>query len=150
MGGRTFRRAQNVDPIWFEVENRNGSMTRFDCNDEIPGGLIFEFAGGDDDDPVANTGAMRAAKDLFNEAIVADRLELFWDMAKNRNNPPGVIGVSMMMEIAGLLAEEYSARPTGASSDAGSHKTKTGSPSTAGASAGESTYSRPELTRPAL
>lgn len=151
MAGKVFKQAQNVDPIWFEIEVKPGPdgkprpNVRFDCEDDIPGGVMFAFSGedeepGSDGEPKLNMVA--AAKSLFDSAVVEDQKELFWDMVYGRRRDLGVIGLTQMLGIAEYIAGSYAARPTGESSDDGSPRTPNGSPSRGGARQEVSTYSR--------
>lgn len=153
MGGKTFRRAVRSAEakVWFEVETAKGDVVKFHCNDSIPGGIILNFAGettpaeGQTKEQMQQeqgAAAIASARHLFNAAIVADEQELFWAMANGKPGAPGVIDLPMLLAIADMLAEEYSERPTGESSDPGQPRTSSGSPSTAGVSPAVVTYSR--------
>lgn len=157
MAGKSFKRALNVDPIWFDVpadpvDGVEQPDVRFHCNDDIPGGVMFNFAGKAPDDTTTEeserTDTVSAARDLFDKAIKKDQRKLFWQMLNGDPEAPGVIGLSMMMDIAEYLSEAYSARPTGGSSGNGSPKTSNGSASMVGASNVAPTYSVSQLTAP--
>lgn len=123
----------------------------FDCEDDIPGGIVLAFSGddtvpgpGEEVDESKGAAAIAATKDLFNAAIIDSQKEKFWAMMGGAD---GGIGVSTMMDIAYYLAGKYAAnRPTGESSDKQSLPTDSGQDSTAGALPGARTYSRsPQL-----
>lgn len=137
MGHKAFKRAANLDPIWFTLGEED---TRFNCEDDIPGGMILDFAGvmeGDD----ADGNMLKAVKEFFAAAIVPEQLDQFWALVYDKN---AKVGLSMLIELAQWLAGEYSDRPTGQSSGDTPQKTSTGGDSTAGALHGVPTYSRPE------
>lgn len=147
MAHKSFKRAQNLDPIYFEVPGKDDAEVRFDCVNDLPAGVILVFAevmGGDEaaesDEPKINV--IQAVKDVFDAAIVDGQREQFWTMTKDKDNG---IGLGMLMDIATWLAEQYTARPTGPSSDGGQSAKSSGSGSTGGALHAVTTYSKPEL-----
>jgi hypothetical protein len=137
MGGKAFKRAANLEPIWFTLGE---SQVRFDCEDDIPGGMILDFSGNVEGKDGAQD-QLAAVKDFFNAAIIESQQSRFWEMLYDKKEK---VGVSMLIELAQWLAGEYSDRPTGQSSEDTPPRISTGVASTAGASAAASTYSRPE------
>jgi hypothetical protein len=123
----------------------------FDCEDDIPGGIVLAFSGEDvpaEADPQAGKAAeeergrkaIDATRDLFNASIVTAQQERFWGMLGGKE---GGMGVTQMMDVAFHLAGEYSAdRPTGESSPSTSPPTASGLDSTDGVKVGGLTYSR--------
>ena len=118
----------------------------FDCEDDIPGGIVLAFSGedvpaeGEADEGERGAAALAATKDLFNTAVVANQQERFWAMMRGAE---GGLGVSQLMDVAFYLAQEYSGdRPTGESSDGTSQPTDSGHGSTDGVKVGGLTYSR--------
>jgi hypothetical protein len=85
--------------------------------------------------------AIQAVKDLFNAAINEDQHDQFWALTSERK---AGIGLSMLVEVASWLAEEYTSRPTGPSSGSGPSAKPTGSASMDGALRAVTTYSKPE------
>ena len=155
MAREKFKRAQRADSdkIGFEVEpiKRGYKDVAFDCEDDIPGGIVLAFAG-EEDIPAQGeevpegkgAAAIAATKDLFHAAIIDSQQEKFWAMMDGAD---GGIGVSTMMDIAYYLAGKYAAdRPTGESSESQSLPTDSGPASTAGALPGAKTYSRSQPT----
>lgn len=139
MTGKAFKRAVRTDKIWFSLPDKDDNDVRFDCVDILPSGLLMDF--GEVSDVGGNV--IQAIKDLFNGAIREDQQELFWEMTRSREAP---IGIDMLQEVAEMLAEAYSTRPTGESSSDGQSKTSIGGGSTGGALRAVSTYSKPEPT----
>lgn len=137
MAHKSFKRAQNLDPVWFTLPGEGDAEVRFDCVPEIPGGVVLAFADTMEGEEGGN--AIAAVKELFNAAIIESQHEQFWTMTK----AVGGIGLGMLIEIASWLAEEYTSRPTGQSLEAG-QQGKSGSPSTGGALRAVTTYSKPE------
>jgi hypothetical protein len=151
MASKTFRVAVGKEPVEFTLEylikGKPTSMV-FHCRPAVPVGILMEFAavgGSDPEDEKANARAMELIQDIFRVAIVEDEIN---EWERLTREPDVAIDVELYSEIASWLAEQYTARPTGASSSgtapAGSH----GTGSTDGASAEVLTYSRPE--HPAL
>ncbi len=118
----------------------------FDCEDDIPGGVVMAFSGddvpaeGEVEENQRGKEALAATKDLFNAAILTDQQDRFWAML---NGKEGGMGVSQLMDVAFYLAQQYSGdRPTGESSDGTSQPTDSGLDSTGGVKVGGLTYSR--------
>src|SRR6478752_3634573 len=150
MARKRFERAHRAEAskIGFSIEPiRTGFPdVDFDCEDDIPGGIVLAFSGedvpaeGEAEENVRGKEALAATKDLFNAAIVTDQRERFWAMM---GGAEGGLGVSQMMDIAFHLAQEYSGdRPTGESSESTSQPTDSGLDSTGGVKVGGLTYSR--------
>lgn len=146
MARKSYKRAARKDPVEMEFERENGEFVLIRCVDDIPGGVLFDFSA----DGENQADQISAAKNLFDKAVIPADRQLFWSMVRGDDEAPAVITATMMMEIAEDLAEAYTARPTGGSSDNGSPKTSSGSRSTAGASQEVSTYSRSRPTVPAI
>lgn len=139
MGHKAFKRAANLDPVWFTLPGEGDSEVRFDCQPDLSAGLLMSFEDGAQD-PEASQ--MAAVREFFNAAVVESQQEQFWAMINDRKAP---IGISILVEVAQWLAGEYADRPTGQSSASGSQRTTTSGPSTDGASPAVKTYSKPEL-----
>lgn len=137
MAGKAFKRAVRKDPVWFAIPDKDDNDVRFDCVDILPAGLIMDF--GETTEEGGN--AIQGIRDLFNGAIRDGQQDRFWEMVRDKDAP---IGIDMLQEIAEMLAEEYSARPTGEPSSDGQSTTSTGDGSTGGALRGVPTYSKPE------
>jgi hypothetical protein len=103
--------------------------------------VVFAFIEEQDEGKDAN--ALTAVWDLFDAAIVDDEIELFHTMAKSKAKNQG-IPMSILMELATWLTEQYSARPTGPTSVDGQSAKPSGSASTGGALRAVTTYSKPE------
>ena len=155
MAGKVFKRTVKADKIWFGVELDDGTTRRFDCRDAIPGGVVLgvaDLAGGGD--AAATQGQQGAAaigviRKLFQAAIVKPQRAMFWAMVEG-DDDAGMIDVSQMMDIAFALAEVYTERPTGESSEGGSPRTGDGSNSTVGAQPEVSTYARSPQFAPSI
>lgn len=152
MAHKSFKRAQNLDPVYFEVPGEGEQAIRFNCEDDIPGGVIFAFTEvissndeDDGDDPKVVGGVLQGVRDLFDAAIVPEQHAQFWALTKAKKHG---ISLSMMMDIAMWLAQEYSSRPTGPTSAAGQSARQSGSGSTDGAYPTVTTYSKPALVAP--
>lgn len=154
MAGQVFKRTVKADKVWFGVELEDGSTRRFDCRDAIPGGIVLgvaDLAGGGDDEARRNQGgaAIAVIKKLFKAAIIKPQQARFWAMVEGEDED-GMIDVAQMMDIAFALAETYTARPTGESSESGSPRTGDGSSSTDGAPPEVLTYSRSPQFEPSI
>jgi hypothetical protein len=145
MTGKVFKRTARESKIWFEVELDDGSLRRFDCRDQVPGGIVLSVANLVDPDMAAmdrGAAAVDTITRLLKAAIVKPQQARFWAMVQGEDED-GMIDVPQLMEIASALAEEYTERPTGEPSEPGSPPTVNGVASTPGASpAGVTTYSR--------
>jgi hypothetical protein len=147
MAHKAFKRAVNLDPIWFTLPDRDDNDVRFDCADDMPAGVVLAFASGVTGDEAEKTskGALDSVHELFDTAIVEDQHEQFWALI---NDKKGKVGIAMLIEVASWLTEEYTARPTGPSSGDGQPAKPSGPGSTGGALHAVTTYSKPE--QPAL
>lgn len=157
MAHKSFRRAQNLDKIEFDLPGPDGTDIHFDCEDDIPSGLIFAFIASSSDEDEASQPAdeerpegkvkknddLDTVLELFEAAIVDSQVEQFMGMVRATKKGEG-IPVSMLMEIATWLGEQYSSRPTGLSSDSGPSVKPSGQASTGGALHAVTTYSKPE------
>jgi len=126
MAHQSFKRAQNLDPIDFDVPGAGDEVIHFDCEDEIPSGVVLAFTdvvggGGDPDDAEgAGSNLIVAVEDLFKAAVVESQVEQILELIHSKDKTPGKsIPLSMLMDIAMWLAERYTARPTGQSSGSG-------------------------------
>jgi len=148
MAHKSFKRAQNLDPISFDVPGPDGEVILFNCEDEIPTGVVLAFSEvmppADDSTDTPKADPFGAIQALFVAAIVDSQIEQFQDLIRTKEKHRG-IPLSMLMEIASDLAEQYTSRPTGPSSGSGPLVKPNGSASTVGALQGVTTYSKPEL-----
>jgi hypothetical protein len=146
MAHKSFKRAQNLDPIEFDIPGPDGTEIHFDCEDEIPSGVIFAFTDvkdGTDGEGQDGGDVLSTVLDLFGAAIVESQVPQFMELVKTKEKGKG-IPPSMLMEIATWLGGEYTSRPTGQSSGGGPSAKPNGSPSTGGALHAVTTYSKPE------
>jgi hypothetical protein len=146
MAHKSFKRAQNLDKIEFDIPGPNGTEIHFDCEDEIPSGVIFAFTDVKDTVDVDDTGSadvLGTVLALFEAAIVESQVAQFMELVRTTDKGKG-IPVSMLMEIATWLGGEYTSRPTGQSSAGGQSVKPSGSGSTGGALHAVTTYSKPE------
>ena len=162
MAGQVFKRTARSDPIWFAVELEDGTQRRFDCRDQVPGGVILGVTeivsgGGAADERAAGMAAVSTVQRLLKAAIIKPQQKLFWRMVNGEDEDPdddeyvgGIIDVPQMMDIAMALAEAYTERPTGGSSEPGSQTTTDGSDSRVGAQPGPSMYSRSPQLEPSI
>jgi hypothetical protein len=149
MGSKTFRVAVAKEKIEFTLEyldHNNPRSFTFHCRPTIPVGMILEFAAvGSEDNgkPDAESGAkaMAMVQDIFRAAIVEEELSLWEKLLKD---PNVAIDINTYSEIAGWLAGEYTARPTGENSGTSSQDPSSGQDSTAGVSPVVLSYSRTE------
>jgi hypothetical protein len=149
MSSKTFRVATQTEKIEFTLEwtgpdgNLQGQV--FHCRPTVPLQLILDFADmstkTDEDDSKSGVAAMEMVKTLYEAAIVKDEYPLF---RKILDDPDTGIDIAVYSEIAGWLASEYTARPTGENSPNSSPPASSGKGLTAGASPTELTYFRPE------
>lgn len=163
MAGQVFKRTAREEKIWFGVELEDGSTRRFDCRDQIPGGIVLSVsnivASADGDQAKAGMGAVSTIRRLLRAAIVRPQQKLFWKMVEGEDfdeDPDseyvgGMIDVPQLMDIASALAEKYTERPTGGSSAPGSQTTTDGSDSRDGAPHAEPvTYSLSQQSAPSI
>lgn len=143
MAGQVFKRTARADAIWFEVELEDGSTRRFNCRDQIPGGIVLGVANLVSGDKAAQgTAAIAMIQKLLKAAIIKPQRALFWSMVEGEDDD-GIIDVPQLIDIATALAEAYTERPTGELSGVGSQTTTDGSDSRVGAPQLESvTYAR--------
>lgn len=147
MSAKTFRVAVQSDPVEFTLEYTKGpdkdhASKTFHCRPTIPVGLILEFASlSDPDAPDTGGRAMTLIGDLYKKAIVPDEYEAFENLLQD---PDVGIDVEMYSEIAGWLAGEYTARPTGKNSESSSPAPLSGTALTGGVLPVALTYSRPD------
>ena len=157
MAHKAFKRAQSLDPISFDVPTADGEIT-FKCEDEIPAGVVFAFTDAkktseldegeaDAESEADDEGALSTVLALFDAAIVDEQIEQFHELLRAKAKGKG-IGISMLMDIATWLGEQYAARPTGPSSDSGQSAKPNGSVSTGGALHVVTTYTKPEQLVP--
>lgn len=146
MSHKSFKRAVHKDKIEFDIPGPDGTEIHFDCEDEIPSGVVFAFTDVkdmvdiDDKDGGDALGSVLA---LFDAAIVESQAAQFMELVRTTDKRKG-IPMSMLMEIATWLGGEYTSRPTGQSSDDGQSAKPSGSASTGGALHAVTTYSKPE------
>lgn len=152
MSSKTFRVATQTEKIEFELEWLDPSRQRqsrvFHCRPTVPLQLILDFADmsvKNDDEEGSATGiaAMNMVSHLFETAIVPEEYPEFKALL---DDPDVGITVETYSEIAGWLASEYTARPTGQNSENSSPAGSSGNASTDGASVTDLTYFRPEQT----
>lgn len=152
MSSKTFRVATQTERIEFELEWLDPSRTRqsrvFHCRPTVPLQLILDFAdmsvkGDDEEGAATGIAAMNMVSHLFETAIVPEEYPAFKALL---DDPDVGITVETYSEIAGWLASEYTARPTGQNSENSSPAVSSGNASTDGASVTELTYFRPEQT----
>lgn len=146
MASKSFRVAVQTEQIDFTLEylkdGKPHSKT-FHCRPTVPVGLILQFAaaGGGEEKDKDGAKFMDLIQDLYKAAIVPEEYPGFEDLL---NDPDAGIDIEMYSEIAGWLAGEYTARPTGENSDSSPQAPSSGTDSTGGASVIPLTYSRPE------
>jgi hypothetical protein len=148
MAHKSFKRAQNLDPISFDLPiGRSDETVEFKCEPEIDAGVVLSFieskGSTEPGTEISDEDATVAIMDLFEAAIVDEQFEQFRSMLRAKKKGEG-IPLSMLMDIASWLGEQYAARPTGPSSDSGQSATSNGSPSTGGVLHAVTTYSKPE------
>lgn len=104
-------KAQEETEIGFDL-----GETHYDCRPEIQGAVILEFIAAADN---GNSGAAAQILPFFDEVLPEDELEKFKAQLKSKDE---IIEMETLSEIVGYLIEEYTDRPTEAStpSDAGS------------------------------
>jgi len=152
MSSKTFRVATQTEKIEFDLAwtapDGSEKTQVFHCRPTVPLQLILDFAdmsvkGEDDDGSATGIAAMNMVSHLFETAIVPEEYPAFKALL---DDPDVGITVETYSEIAGWLAGEYTARPTGQSSENSSPAGSSGNASTDGASVTELTYFRPEPT----
>jgi hypothetical protein len=146
MAHKSFKRAVNLDPIWFTLPDREENDVRFDCNDAMPAGVVLSFVGTSTagrDDATPGGSPVDSVRDLFDAAVIETQHNEFWALV---NDKKGKVDIGMLVEVASWLTEEYTARPTGQPSDSGPSGKPSGPGSTVGASPTVTTYSKPALT----
>lgn len=143
MAGKSFKRAVNSDPIWFDLPGLGDTAVRFDCIDVLPGGMLLDFGAVMDTDSGKDQAA--AVWGLFEAAIVPDQFEKFAAMCRDKRLG---IGLPMMTDVAEFLSGEYTSRenPTPVPSGNTSPRITYGDASTDGVLHAVSTYSRSEPT----
>lgn len=150
MSSKTFRVATQTEKIQFDLEWTNGKgeacSQLFHCRPTVPLQLILDFADmsvkDEDEEGTANgIAAMNMVKQLFETAIVPSEFPLF---QKLLDDPDVGITVETYSEIAGWLAGEYTARPTGKNSESSSPAPLSGTALTGGVLPVALTYSRPD------
>jgi hypothetical protein len=150
MSSKTFRVATQTEKIEFDLSwttpAGEDKSQHFHCRPTVPLQLILNFADmsvKDEDDSASGVAAMNMVKQLFETAIVPEEFPTF---QKLLDDPDVGITVETYSEIAGWLASEYTARPTGPNSGSSSPDVSSGNALTDGASVTELTYFRPEPT----
>lgn len=154
MSSKTFRVATQTEKIEFDLvwttPNGEEHSRLFHCRPTVPLRLILDFAdmsvkNDDDEEGSSSSGvaAMNMVAGLFEKAIVPAEYPEFKALL---DDPDIGIDIAMYSEIAGWLASEYTARPTGPSSENSSPDESSGNALTGGASVTELTYFRPEPT----
>lgn len=151
MSSKTFRVATQTEKIEFTLEwaapDGSPQSRVFHCRPTVPLQLILDFADmstkNDDEEAGSKAGvaAMEMVSELYKNAIVPAE---YPDFQKILEDPDTGIDISTYSEIAGWLASEYTARPTGENSPSSSPAGSSGNGLTAGASPTELTYFRPE------
>lgn len=147
MGSKVFRVATATEAVEFTIEYLEGGKPRrktFHCRPAIPVGAILKFgalAGGGKDDTASGADVMEMVQDIFRTAIVTEEQE---EWRRITNDPDISLDVNLYSEIAGWLAGEYTARPTGESSSTSSQDQSSGHASTVGASPVVLSYSKVE------
>lgn len=153
MSSKTFRVATQTEKIEFTLEwtapDGSPQSKVFHCRPTVPLQLILDFADmstkTEDNDETsgskAGLAAMEMVSELYKNAIVAAEYPEFKRILED---PDTGIDIAIYSEIAGWLAGEYTARPTGENSPSSSPAGSSGSGLTAGASPTELTYFRPE------
>lgn len=153
MSSKTFRVATQTEKIQFTLEwtDPAGELREqiFHCRPTVPLQLILDFADmstksdpeADDADSKAGVAAMEMVKTLYEAAIVPTEYPSFKAILED---PDTGIDIATYSEIAGWLAGEYTARPTGENSPNSSPPASSGKDLTGGASQTELTYFRPE------
>ncbi len=147
MASKSFRVAVQTEKIEFTLEylraGKPASQT-FHCRPTVPVGLILQFAsaGGPQDEKDKDGGKfMELIQDLYKAAVVPEEYPVFEELL---NDPDAGIDIELYSEIAGWLAGEYTARPTGENSESSQPASLSGTDSTGGASVIPLTYSRSE------
>lgn len=148
MGSKAFRVATQTEKIEFTLDwtGPDGSPQSrvFHCRPTVPLQLILDFADmstKDEDETKSGVKAMEMVKELYSSAILPAEYPAFQALL---DDPDVGIDITVYSEIAGWLAGEYTARPTGENLDKSSPAESSGSGSTAGPSVTELTYFRPE------
>jgi hypothetical protein len=151
MSSKTFRVATQTEKIDFDLvwTDKDGTeqSKKFHCRPTVPLELILRFADmstktdEDDKDSKAGVAAIEMVAELYEKAIVADEYPEF---KKILEDPDTGITIEVYSEIAGWLASEYTARPTGENSPSSSPAGSSGNALTGGVSSVPLTYSRPE------
>lgn len=125
---KSFKAATRDEVLEFETST--GEV--FHCRPRMAAGVILKFtdtiAGENDDVKLADV--IKGLKDFMRGALFAEDYLRFMTML---DDPDVGIELSELMEIAGWLASEHTARPTGADSRSTSPTSPTGTGSTGGA-----------------
>jgi hypothetical protein len=153
MSSKTFRVAVQSEPIAFTLKwlkDGKPHSCEFHCRPTVPLSLILEFAdisikddAAEPSSAASGVAAMAMVERLYQSAIVPAEYPVFKSLL---DDPDTGITVETYSEIAGWLAGEYTARPTGDNSGSSSPATPSGNALTAGVSDTELTYFRPEPT----
>lgn len=154
MSSKTFRVATQTEKIEFDLEwtspSGEAKSQHFHCRPTVPLQLILDFADvslkndeGDENSTAAGAAAMTMVAELFEKAIVPDEYPAWKSLLED---PDVGIDIEQYSAIAGWLAGEYTARPTGANSESSSPDVSSGNALTGGASVTDLTYFRPEQT----
>lgn len=145
MSSKTFRVAVQTERISFTLEYLQGGKPAskvFNCRPTVPVGLILQFAdigSMKGEDEKSGSEALDMIKQLYKAAIVPEEFPAFEALL---DDPDAGITVDMYSEIAGWLAGEYTARPTGENSESSPPASSSGTDSTVGASPVVLSYSK--------
>lgn len=136
---KSFKAATRETELDFETSE--GEV--FHARPKLAAGVILKFTDivAGDDENMKLTDVIKALKDFFKGAIMAEDYDRFIEML---DDPEKGIALDELMDIAGWLAGVYTTRPTGTDSQGTSPTSPTGTDSTDGASPAVLTFSRKE------
>ena len=105
---RSFKGYTAKKGIEFDLVPPNGGQTLVIRGiPMIPGSVLLDFLSGvNEDDP---GGMARTIMHMIQSAVVPEQWDEFREFI---DDPKNGVGLSMLSEIAGYLAESYSVRPT--------------------------------------
>lgn len=137
--GKSYTTAKGGTQKQFDIDG-----IQFFAAPNVPGQVILDFAElttGSVDGNIPTSKVIPAIKAFFAASLTDESLERFNALLRDKNHP---VDIDLLVEIAGDLAGEYSARPTGGSSSDTSPTTESGPNSMDGAPHRGLTFSRPD------